>query len=92
MQLAKDFGTPLYVMDESTLRSKCRDYVQSFRKAYPNSEVIYASKVFSTMAMCRLVEEEGLGLDVVSGGELHTALAANFPAGEDLLPRQQQNP
>ncbi|MDR3593044.1 MAG: diaminopimelate decarboxylase [Negativicutes bacterium] len=81
VQLAKDFGTPLYVMDEAALRGKCRDYVQAFGRHYPNSEVIYASKVFSTMAMCRLVEEEGLGLDVVSGGELHTALVSNFPAG-----------
>jgi len=82
IQLAKDFGTPLYVMDESALRTKCQEYIQAFRNYYPNSEVIYASKVFSTMAMCRLVEEEGLGLDVVSGGELHTALASNFPAGK----------
>ena len=81
VDLVREFGTPLYVMDEAKLRSNCREYVDSFRKYYPNAEVIYASKVFSTMAMCRLAEEEGMGLDVVSGGELYTALASHFPAG-----------
>jgi len=78
--LAQKFGTPLYVMDESKIRSTCRQYVEAFRKYYPNSEVIYASKVFSTMAMCRLIAEEDMGLDVVSGGELFTALKSEFPA------------
>ncbi|MDR3564102.1 MAG: diaminopimelate decarboxylase [Negativicutes bacterium] len=91
-QLAKEFGTPLYVMDEAALRRNCRDYVQSFQKHYPNSEVIYASKVFSTMAMCRLVEEEGMGLDVVSGGELHTALASGFPAGRIYFHGNNKSP
>ena len=80
VDLAGDFGTPLYVMDEALIRKNCRDYVNSFRAAYPDSEVIYASKVFSTRAICRLVMEEGLGLDIVSAGELYTALSVNFPA------------
>lgn len=78
--LAKKFATPLYVMDESLIRANCREYVRIFEKYYPKAEVIYASKVFSTMAMCRLVEDENMGLDVVSGGELYTALQADFPA------------
>lgn len=78
--LAAEFGTPLYVMDEALLRDNCRAYVDAFRRYYPHSEVLYASKAFCTMAMCRLVQEEGLGLDVVSGGELYTALKAGFPA------------
>ncbi len=81
MELVRQFGTPLYVMDEALLRDNCRAYVESFRQHYPNAEVIYASKVFSTMAMCRLVAEEDMGLDVVSGGELYTALASGFPTG-----------
>lgn len=79
VQIAKDFGTPLYVLDEAKIRSNCRQYVQSFQKYYPNSEVIYASKVFINLAMCRLIAEESMGLDVVSGGELFTAVRAGFP-------------
>lgn len=78
-ELLKEFGSPLYVMDEALIRQNCRRYVQSFRQAYPDSEVIYASKVFSTRAVYRLMQEEGMGLDVVSGGELYTALSVGFP-------------
>lgn len=78
--LAKEFGTPLYIMDEDLIRGNCRKYFEAFTGSYPDSEVIYASKAFLTMAMCSLVESEGLGLDVVSGGELYTALKAGFPA------------
>jgi len=80
VDLAKEFGTPLYVMDEQLIREKCREYYGAFTGTYPDSFVIYASKAFLTLAMCRLVESEGLGLDVVSGGELYTALKAGFPA------------
>lgn len=78
--LAEQFGTPLYIMDEAHIRDICRQYHSSFIKGLKNAEVIYASKAFSTTAMCRIIDEEGLGLDVVSGGELYTALQANFPA------------
>lgn len=80
VELAKEFGTPLYIMDEAHIRDICRQYYGSFVKSMENAEVIYASKAFSTLAMCRIIDEEGLGLDVVSGGELYTALQANFPA------------
>jgi len=80
VELAREFGTPLYVMDEHELRNRCRAYQKAFKHNHGNAEVIYASKTFMTMAMCRLVEEEGLGLDVVSGGELYTAMKARFPA------------
>lgn len=79
-ELIREFGSPLYVMDEQLIRQNCRNYVQAFRSVYPESEVIYASKVFSNRAVCRLVMEEDMGLDVVSGGELHTALSVGFPA------------
>jgi len=78
-ELLKEFGSPLYVMDETLIRKNCRDYVGSFRSVYPDSEVIYASKVFSTKAICRLIQEEDMGLDVVSAGELYTAASVNFP-------------
>ncbi|MHB0886915.1 MAG: diaminopimelate decarboxylase [Bacillota bacterium] len=80
--LAKEFGTPLYVMDEEVLRSRCREYVQAVRRHYParpGAMACYAGKAFLVMAMARLIDQEGLGLDVVSGGELQTALAAGFP-------------
>lgn len=79
VQIARNFGTPVYVFDEAKIRSNCRQYVQSFQKYYPNSEVIYASKVFINLAMCRLIADENMGLDVVSGGELFTAVRAGFP-------------
>lgn len=74
VELANKFGTPLYVMDEELIRQNCKNYFDSFTGSYPDTEVIYASKAFLTMAMCRIIEQEGLGLDVVSGGELYTAI------------------
>ncbi|MFO7151842.1 MAG: diaminopimelate decarboxylase [Bacillota bacterium] len=79
VQLAKEYGTPLYVFDESLVRENCRVYRDELSRIYPESGVIYAAKAFITMAMCRIIEEEGLFLDVVSGGELYTAVRANFP-------------
>jgi len=81
VELAKEFGTPLYVMDEEHIRSVCRQYKEAFRAKYPTDvDIIYAGKAFLTLAMCKLVEHEGLSLDVSTGGELHTAVAAGFPA------------
>lgn len=78
-ELVEKFGTPLYVMDEEFIRKNCGEYYEAFTGTYPNSQVIYASKAFMTTAMCHIVASEGLGLDVVSGGELYTALKAGFP-------------
>lgn len=77
--LAKEFGTPLIVLDEALIRDTCRRYHEAFVKPYPNNQVVYASKAFSSPAMCRIIAEEKLGLDVVSGGELYTALISGFP-------------
>ena len=80
VELAKKYGTPLYVMDEGLIRKNCKIYKDSMDMFYDgNGLVLYASKAFSTIYMCKLVAEEGLGLDVVSGGELYTALKAEFP-------------
>jgi diaminopimelate decarboxylase len=80
IELAERFGTPLYIMDEELIRKQCRDYMEAFRATGLPFQVAYASKAFCTTAMCRLVEQEGLSLDVVSEGELYTALQAGFPA------------
>jgi len=80
LDLAARFGTPLYVMDEDLIRKNCRTYKDAMEKYYgENGKILYASKAFSTMAMCKIAEQEGLGLDVVSAGELYTALASDFP-------------
>lgn len=91
-ELVKEFGSPLYVMDESLIRQNCRSYVGAFRSAYPDSEVIYASKVFSTRAICRLMQEEDMGLDVVSAGELYTALSVNFPVNRIYFHGNNKSP
>ncbi|SDR87027.1 diaminopimelate decarboxylase [Paenibacillaceae bacterium GAS479] len=78
--LAEQFGTPLYIVDEALVRQRAREYVEAFKASGFRFQVAYASKAFSTVAMCAIAEQEGLSLDVVSDGELHTALQAGFPA------------
>jgi diaminopimelate decarboxylase len=78
--LVRQFGTPIYVVDEALVRLRARQYMEAFRASGLNFQVAYASKAFCVMAMCRLAAEEGLSLDVVSDGELYTALQAGFPA------------
>lgn len=78
-ELAAKFGTPLYVFDEALIRRRSKEFVDAFRATGLRFQVAYASKAFCVMAMCRIAEEEGLSLDVVSDGELYTALRAGFP-------------
>ncbi len=78
LDLARDFGTPLWVIDEEGFRQNCRSFKDAFNKI-GDSLVLYASKSLTNLSICRIVEQEGLGLDVVSGGELYTALKAGFP-------------
>ncbi|MEU1586265.1 diaminopimelate decarboxylase [Micromonospora sp. NPDC005710] len=73
--IAAEFGTPVYVLDEADLRSRCRD----FRAAFPTEDIFYAGKAFLCRAVVRMIAEEGLHLDVCSGGELATALSAGMP-------------
>lgn len=80
VELAKTYGTPLYVYDVSLIRENCRAFVDTFKQCGVNAQVAYASKAFSSIAMLQVVKQEGLSLDVVSQGELFTALQANFPA------------
>lgn len=78
--LAAEYGTPLYVMDEETVRKSCRELKGAIDKYYDSQGLItYASKALCIKEMCRIANEEGLGLDTVSGGELYTAKAAGFP-------------
>jgi len=80
VELARQFGTPLYVFDEATVRSRCRQYTRTLASLYPSSQVVFACKAFINPALARLFDEEGLGLDVVSGGEMAVARVVNFPA------------
>jgi len=79
VDLAEEFGTPLYLFDKSTLRHRCREFRDEFCKYYPDTLVIYASKAFLNRALALIFKEEGLGLDVVSGGELSIAHSVDFP-------------
>jgi diaminopimelate decarboxylase len=82
VELAAQFGTPLYVFDEAHIREQCRTYRRAFEGRYPNVRIEYATKAFLCLAMAQLVHQEGLHLDVASAGELHTALTAGVPAKE----------
>ena len=85
VKLAKKYATPLYVLSREIIRDRCRDIREEFLNKYSNTKAVYAGKAFLTMAMCKIIEEEGLGLDVVSGGELYTAIKANFPMERIIL-------
>ena len=82
VELAQTYGTPLYIVDESTIRQTCRSYLESFQQFYSDDPdrvlVLFASKAWNCKAICALVAQEGLGIDVVSGGELYTALQAGL--------------
>ncbi|MBO8154897.1 MAG: diaminopimelate decarboxylase [Bacillaceae bacterium] len=80
IDLAKKYGTPLYVYDVEKIRANARSFVQAFQKQEIPFQVAYASKAFSSVAMLQVAKQEGLSLDVVSEGELYTAIKAEFPA------------
>ncbi len=80
IDLAAEFGTPLFVYDEAHLRARCREAVAAF-----GPHVAYASKAFLCKAMARLAHEEGMKIDVATGGELHVALAAGVPANRLVM-------
>jgi diaminopimelate decarboxylase len=79
VKLAAEYGTPLVIYEEESVRDQCRRYVAAFREHTDDFEVIYASKAFSAVAVDQLVLEEGLSIDVSSGGEYHIAEVAGFP-------------
>lgn len=80
VELAEIYGTPLYVIDEDTVRENCRAYIDSFKKYYGGMGLpSYASKTLCCKEICRIMKQEGMGLDVVSAGEIYTALSVGFP-------------
>ncbi|MEZ0089171.1 diaminopimelate decarboxylase [Streptacidiphilus sp. EB129] len=87
-EIADRFGTPAYVLDEGEVRRRCRQY----RQAFPDSDVLYAAKAFLCRAMANWVEDEGLGLDVCSAGELELAVIAGFPPERIVLHGNAKSP
>ena len=79
LELAQEYGTPVYIFDEETLRARCRSFIQEFGQHSAGAQVLYASKAYINPALAKIFDQEGLGLDVVSGGELAVARGANFP-------------
>ncbi len=79
VELKKKYGTPLYIMDIATIKNQAREYKKYFNFPDIDVDIIYASKAFSCTAVCELIKNEGLGIDVSTGGELFTALNSGFP-------------
>ncbi|MDA0264634.1 MAG: diaminopimelate decarboxylase [Chloroflexi bacterium] len=80
--LADEYGTPVYVFDEDTLRARCRSFIGEFRKLHPATHVSYACKAYINPALAKLFQEEGMGFDVVSGGELALAISSQVSLDE----------
>lgn len=78
VELAKQYGTPLYVIDEDFLRKNCRKFKEAMAKYFKKGRVMYASKALNTKAILKIADSEGLGIDTVSGGELYTALSVGI--------------
>ena len=91
VDLAAEFGTPAYIYAEDDIRARARSYLDAFRARSEDFEVLYASKAAPITAIYRLFAEQGLSVDVASGGELHMALRAGFDPGAHLPARQQQD-
>ncbi|MGW4562733.1 diaminopimelate decarboxylase [Streptomyces sp. NPDC004561] len=87
-ELADRFGTPVYVLDEAEVRDRCRTYLNAF----PDAEVLYAAKAFLCRAMAHWMDEEGLGLDVCSAGELELAVTTGFPPERIVLHGNAKSP
>ncbi len=77
LELAEEYGTPIYILDEQTIRARCRSFISEFQKRHADTHVSYACKAYINPALTRLLQEEGMGFDVVSGGELATIINAN---------------
>ena len=77
-ELVEQFGSPLYAYSETVISNQCKEIREDFLSKYPNTRAMYAAKAFLTTGFCKLLQREGLGIDVVSGGELYTAIKANI--------------
>lgn len=92
VQLAKEYGTPLYVMSEDIIMERLNEIKHSFSEKYRDAHAYYASKAFLTKEMARIIKREGLGLDVVSGGELYTAKSVDFPMDKIMFHGNNKTP
>ena len=90
IELAREFGTPAYVVAEDDLRWRARSFLEALGARHADYDVLFASKAFPCTAVYRLLAEEGLACDVASGGELFLAAAGRVRSRADLLPRQRQ--
>jgi diaminopimelate decarboxylase len=86
VELAAEFGTPLYLFDELSLRNRCAEFKREFGQRYADTAVLYSAKAFINKALARLFNEEGLGLDVVSAGEMSIVRSAGFPMDRVYFP------
>src|SRR5487761_1152052 len=84
-ELAAEFGTPAFVIDEQALRARAREYISAFEGRHPRTRVCFAAKAFPSASMIRIFAQEGLGCDVVGGGELRIALAAGVPPSKIVM-------
>ena len=75
-ELVKEYGAPLYIMSEDEIRERCQEIRRDFLDKYPDTRAAFASKACQTLDICRIMASEGMGLDVVSGGEIYAALKA----------------
>lgn len=91
VKLAKDYGTPLYVIDEATLRAICKDYKEAF-KEYKNIKMMYASKALSSLAIAKIIDSEGFGFDTVSAGEIYTVHKAGVNMSKVLFNGNNKTP
>src|SRR4030066_2540397 len=80
VKLKEEYGTPLYIIDITTVKDRCRSYKKNFTFTDLEVDISYAAKAFICTAMCQLIDKEGLGIDVATGGELFIALNSGFPA------------
>lgn len=92
VDLARSFGTPLIVYDEALIRERAAAYRDALVRTKARGRIAYASKAFACAAMCRLAQQEGLWLEVVSGGELYTALRAQFPSDRIIMHGNNKTP
>lgn len=93
LDIAATFGTPLYVLDETTLRASARAYLETLKDAYPGESLpLYACKANMSMGLVNLMAQAGMGLDVVSGGEIYTAAQAGFPMEKVLFNGNNKSP
>ena len=90
VELAQNSGRRCMSWTSRRIRDNCRRYKAAFAARYPKNEISFASKAFLNMAICKVMAQEGLGLDVASAGELYTAIQGRFPAGAHPAARQQQ--